>query len=776
MSDGSYSEMSMFDLFRMEAEGQVASLGKGLLDLENNPQDSTLLEPLMRAAHSLKGAARMVGVDAVVQLSHVMEDVFVSAQHEKIILNRAGINSLLRATDLIETITALNESELTEWFTTNKVEIDKASNALSLINAGEICEESSITQDIVGPGETAEIVEVNHGEEAAPRSSDVVQPVDAKAALNSMPGNKVDDRTLRVNADKMSRILGVSGEILVESRRLSLFSDALMQLKVRQNELMENIESILYREGVDFSQSLEDQLRRAQQTLNDCRQMLGEQLSLFDEYGRRNSNLSSKLYHEVTGSRMQPFSAGTVGLSRMVRDLSHSLGKEVALKIRGEDTPVDRDVLDKIKAPLNHLLRNSVDHGIETPQQRLAAGKSSRAEVVVAASHGGGLLRISIRDDGRGIDTEGLKQKIVEKGLTTSEVVGSLSENELIEFLFLPDFSTRDEVTETSGRGVGLDVVHDMMRELGGTVSVENDFGKGVKFILQLPLSLSVLTALLVDISGEPYAFPLSRVDRVLSILNDDIQIMEGRQYCDLDGELIGLAAGSQVLGFEDVSSSSDTVSVVVVSDRLACYGVVVDRFIGQRQLSVQSLDPRLGKVQDISATALMEDGSPLLILDVDDVVRSIVNIVEGGRLTSVLYDGQQEQRLKAKRVLIVEDSLTVREVERNLLEAYGYIVDTAVDGMDGWNTIRGSIHSGGYQLVISDVDMPRMNGIELVQNIKQDPQFSAVPVMIISYKDRAEDRRRGLDAGADYYLAKGSIHDDTLIDAVVDLIGVAQP
>ncbi len=766
MSDENYSDMSMFDLFRMETEGQLASLGRGLLVLEKDFTNDEELEALMRASHSLKGAARMVDVEPVVQIAHVMEDVFVAAQHQKIILSSPAIDVLLRATDLIETIAGLAEENIDGWFSHNKAQVDAAVDKLEQIVSGELVvdESASLLVEGVEPVAAGLIgTPVLAAEEVA------VPAVEALRAKTSV-GNRGDDRMLRINAQRMSHILGVSGEILVESRRLATFSDSLMLLKRRQNELMEDLEGLLYRQGHGAPVAMDVALRGLQKKLNACRQLLGHQLASLDEYERRNSNLSSTLYHEVTGSRMQPFVEGTAGLERMIRDLSRHLGKEVTLDIRGKETLVDRDVLEKIQAPLNHLLRNAVDHGVELPQERLAAGKPVQAKIIVSASHGAGLLRISIRDDGAGINLGRLREKIADKGLSKPRVIVSLSDNELIEFLFLPDFSTRDEVTETSGRGVGLDVVHDMMRALGGTVSVENRPGQGVKFILQLPLSLSVLNALLVEIANEPYAFPLSRVDRLLSVPGDHIKVMDGRQYCELDGELIGLASGSQVLGLAHESVARDEVPVVVVSDRLAQYGVVVDRFIGQRQISVQPLDPRLGKVQDVSATSLMEDGAPLLILDVDDVVRSIDHIVKGGRLSSVLYEQQTQQRQRAKRVLIVDDSLTVREVERDLLESHGYVVETAVDGVDGWNAVR----SGDYQLVVSDVDMPRMNGIDLVRAIKQNPQLRATPVMIVSYKDRSEDRQQGLEAGADYYLAKGSLHDDALIEAVVDLIGEA--
>lgn len=765
MSDSGYGEMSMFDLFRLEAESQLAAIGEGLLALEQDPRAEKHLEALMRASHSLKGAARMVGVDPVVQVAHVMEDVFVAAQHGELLLDSPAIDILLRAGDLIDGICRLEETAIAAWFEVNRARVEAAVEALARVQRGEAAAPTDAAPDTAAqPAAVA----------TAPAPPSVETPAASHPAADAQPSTpspaapRGDDRQLRVSAGRLSRILGVSSEILVESRRLSGFSAALMLLKRRQNELMEHLEKLLYRE--DGAEAREEALREAQRKLNACRRLLGDQLAALDDYDRRSGNLSTALYHEVSGSRMQPFAEGVPGLQRMVRDLARGLGKQVALTIRGADTLVDRDVLEKIKAPLNHLLRNAVDHGIETPAARASAGKPAQAQIVLAASHGGGMLRISIRDDGGGIDLERLRRRIADKGLTTAAVIAHLSEEELIEFLFLPDFSTRETVSETSGRGVGLDVVLEMVKELGGTVKVENDPGRGVKFILQLPLSLSVMSALLVEIAGEPYAFPLSRVDRLLSVPCETIKLMDGRQYIEMGGASIGLAAGAQVLGLAGDITPQAELPVVVVSDRLDCYGVVVDRLLGQYQLSVQPLDPRLGKVKDLSACALMEDGSPLLILDVDDVVRSIDHIVKGSRLSSVLH-GQAQARQAVKRVLVVDDSLTVREVERDLLASHGYYVETAVDGRDGWNAVR----SGGYQLVITDVDMPRMNGIELVQAIKQDAQLRGIPVMIVSYKDRAEDRRRGLEAGADYYLAKGSFHDDTLLDAVVDLIGEAQ-
>jgi len=381
------------------------------------------------------------------------------------------------------------------------------------------------------------------------------------------------------------------------------------------------------------------------------------------------------------------------------------------------------------------------------------------------------MLNVSISDDGKGIDIEKIRVKAVDRRLVTSEIAAKLSAAELLEFMFLPGFSTASAVTEISGRGVGLDVVQTMAQEVHGMVKVETKLGKGTSFNLQVPVSLSIMSALVAEISGEPYAFPLMRIDRLLKLPSNQIQVLESRQYVKYEGKNIGLVSASQVLGLEHKQTElDDSIHIVIISDRLNQYAIFVDKFIGEFELVVRPLDPRLGKISDISSSAVMEDGSPLLILDVDDMVRSIDNILNGGRLQGIGVSGSSGSALSKKRILVVDDSITVREVERNLLASNGYEVDVAVDGAEGWNAVR----TKQYALVITDVDMPRMNGIELVSNIKSNDRLRSMPVMIVSYKDMEADKIRGMEAGADYYLTKSSFHDNTLLEAVKKLIGKA--
>ena len=578
---------------------------------------------------------------------------------------------------------------------------------------------------------------------------------------------------VRVSADSLTKLVGLAGESLVEARQLRPFVDSLLALRTTQARLCDTIAAL--DERIDRG-SLDDAALR-----DGVRHILREQATAvlagltrrceeFESFASRTEDLSSRLHHEVLASRMRPLADGIRGFPRLVRDVSRSLGKQVRLEVRGEQTGVDRDILEKLEAPLSHLIRNALDHGIEQSDRRKAAGKPPVGTILLEARHRAGMLQITVTDDGEGIDIGHLKSRAVTLGLVSPQVADQLSAAELLEFLFLPGFSTKSVVSEISGRGVGLDVVQSMTKAVGGSVRVATQTGRQTVFTLQLPITMSVIRALLVDIVGEPYAFPLTRIDQILSCRRDDIRTVEGRQYVDRDGVAIGLVLAAQVLDLNvsAVPVADDALSVVVISDRGQQFGMIVTAFLGERDLEVRPLDPRLGKVPDINSASLLENGDPVLIVDVDDLVRSIDGLLMGRRLTQVEFARMAEQARRRKRILVVDDSITVRELERQLLQSRGFDVDVAVDGMDGWNAIRG----GQYDLVVSDVDMPRLDGIGLVSLIKADPARRDIPIVIVSYKDREEDRLRGLEAGANRYLTKTSFHDQTFLNTIIDLIG----
>ena len=869
---------SMFELFKAEAETNCATLNEGLLKLEADPSDLSAIEPLMRAAHSLKGAARIIGVDLAVRLAHAMEDRLVAVQKGESALDAAQIDRLLAGTDLLSKLGAIDESELPAFDEAHGGEVDAlvaglrgeagaaaaqptdaAPGGSASRDSGTLVEPCASSTEDAGKTPSVDGADSTSPERVRPGSNETgsnenrAEPASASTAANASPSvsssratppaeaspstpSKVEastepptrsapaaptgappptrssskapatpsagSKTLRVNAENLDRMMRLAGEMMIESRRFAALRESTRRIKRDLEDLEDLVDSAQRRGprrtrssasgegggsvsggGTDAAASTGsspaggsashadsapgESLRRS---IESGRRTLLRHAADLETMFRRTEEVATSLYHEVLGSRMRPFADGTAGFPRMVRDLAKSLGKRVRFEIVGGSVPVDRDILAKLEAPLNHMIRNCVDHGVEMPEDRRAAGKEETARVFVEARHHGGMLVVRVGDDGRGIDPERIRRKVVDKGLQTETVAAGLTTAELLDFLFLPGFSTAGAVTEISGRGVGLDVVQTMVQETGGSLRVETDPGRGATFAMRLPITLSVIRAALVEIAGEPYAFPLSRLERVVKVPREEIRPIEGREQFELDGASVGLLQATAVLDLPVPKTRPEVSNIMVVGGTGRWFGLVVDRFLGEEDLVVRPLDGRFGRVPHIASAALLENGDPLLVVDTDDLVTSVEQMLGEGRLRGVRREVSTARR--RKRILVVEDSITVREVERQLLLRLGYEVDVAVDGVDGWNTLQ----AGGYDLVVSDIDMPRMNGIDFLRTLRGDERFRTIPVVIVSYKDREEDRLRGMEAGADAYLTKGAFHDESFATMVRDLIGAGTP
>ncbi|WP_433705867.1 hybrid sensor histidine kinase/response regulator [Paraburkholderia sacchari] len=786
MSDDELSRRSLLDLFREEAQTQTRTLSAGLLALESTPADAPTLEACMRATHSLKGAARIVGLPEAVDVASAMEDCFVAAQHGALTIDVAHIDALLVGIDLLLAAGDASAPPLAREVVDDFVARLAAAGSVAGSSAAPAAlADVARVEEAADPADTAEA----GGAEAllaaslagAP-GSDVAMSVPAPPAdthathvAQAGPITQDRDRMLRVRAGTLDRVLGFAGQSLVESRRMRPFANNLLRMRRAQGGVLAALGQFHDRHAQTLGAEARAALAGIRDQLAALERQLAERFDDLDRIDRRGTQLAQRLYDEALQCRMRPFGDAAHAYPRIVRDLARSLGKRVRLVVEGEATQVDRDILEMLDAPLGHLLRNALDHGVEDPETRRSGGKPEEAQLTLEARHSAGKLLIAVADDGAGVDLAALRRAIVARGLAQPEAVAAMSEPELLEFLLLPGFTMRERVTDVSGRGVGLDAVQNFAKAVRGTVRIESAAGHGTRFVLQLPLTLSVVRSLIVEVAGEAYAFPLAHVRRALRVPREAIETLEGQQHIIHEGRPVGLVTARQLLGASGEPASADDVCVVLISaghgadHEAALYGIAVDRFAGERTLAVQPLDARLGKVRNVAAAALLDDGAVALIVDVEDLVTSVARLVREGQLAAVAR-GSESQARERKRILVVEDSLTVRELERKLLEKRGYAVSVAVDGMDGWNTLR----NGQYDLVITDVDMPRMDGIELVTLIRNDPQQRGVPVMIVSYKDREDDRRRGLDAGADYYLTKGSFHDEALLDAVNDLIGEA--
>ncbi len=751
-------DTTMLDLFKVEAEEQARNINENLLALENDPGNNSLLEPLMRASHSIKGAARMIGFEEIVAISHRMEDCFVHSQKGKINLDNAAIDLLLYCNDFLETIAMMPNEQLSAWLETNQEAFDSSLTMLEALANGQEVDISALAS-----------LQKTDNSISDTNSDDIIGDSIAKPARPA-DNTTQQDSSVRIQSERLNRMLAVSNELLVSQHWIQGHHGSLQLLKKRQTELATSMAKL--RQGLeelDLPEEIYTTLLETENRIDICRQSLHQNISQVDEYDRKSYVLSSRLNQEVIASRMRPFADGTHGFKRMVRDVSQSLGKEVTLELDGLDTLVDSDILDKIEAPLTHLLRNAIDHGIETTNTRTQKGKSPQGLITVSAYHNAGRLNITIKDDGKGVDLEKLKHKIIGKGMVNQQMADKLSESELLEFLFLPGFSTRDNVTEFSGRGVGLDVVHSVITSMRGQIRSSSKPDQGLKVQLQLPLTLSVLHSLLTDIGGEYYAFPLTRIHAIIKTHTDAIFTLENKQLIKYADQDVSLINGRQILECaQSELTNNELMEIVILSERSEYYAIVVDKIVAEANLALHPIDPRLGKIKDISAAAIADDGRPVLVIDIDDLLINIQELIGINKLGIVERNSNKKSSKNLKKILVIDDSLTVREVERNLLDSRGYDVKVAIDGVDGWNTVK----QQAFDLIITDIDMPRMNGIELVTMLKNDARLNTIPVMIVSYKDNPEDRQKGLEAGADYYLTKGSFHDEGLITGVIDLIG----
>lgn len=763
----------MLEIFKNELDENSEKIKTWLNEKEK-------LGNMAKAADSIKGASKIVRFDSIAALARSLAEKLARANEDGLDLSEEQRELIDRINSVFSELSSVDTLNLLGWVEGQAEVIEDYCSTLDNFLNDEEEPETQEKVDETSENMEEEIIEEPEEIETEEKAEEIhdnakdkaseektYEDDDRRVQLKKSSKPKTDS-FVKVLAENLDKLMGLSGESLVQARSASKFSKRLTSLKTQLNELSalkEEIYEMLEAEKI-FGE-LESRFRESTRKISEISNDVNSHIEEFELFSRKIENISEKLYNEAIATRMKPISEGLHGFSRMVRDIAKKLDKQVDFEIVGENTRVDKDILEKLESPLMHLIRNAIDHGLESPDEREKVGKPRKGKITLEARHSSGMLLVSVTDDGNGIDIEKIREKIIKNGHSTEEIASKLNAAEILEFLFLPGFSTAGKLTEISGRGVGLDVVFSMTSDVGGVIRAETEQGKSTSFIMQLPLTLSVVRALLARINGQAYALPISKIDRLLNLSDDEIITIENNQFCNIDGENVGIIPASQLFDLEQEEDKSNSHNIVIISDRMNRYGLKVDKLLGESDLVVMPLDYRLGKIPNISAGAIMEDGSPVLITDIEDIVRSIDKLLKHNKQKSIKHKVEMQRKLQ-KKILVVDDSITVRQVQRKILESKGYFVETAENGMEGWNVVR----SEKYDLVISDIDMPRMNGIEFVTKIKQSPKLKDIPVIIVSYKDRESDRQMGLDAGANYYLTKSSFHDDTLINAVEDLIG----
>jgi len=471
------------------------------------------------------------------------------------------------------------------------------------------------------------------------------------------------------------------------------------------------------------------------------------------------------VYQRTMELRLLPLATITDDFERSLRNLARNLKKEVNFVVQGQEVELDRNMLDAVKPILLHVLNNAVDHGIEDPETRIRLGKPKAGQISLHAQYEGSFIQIAVRDDGRGLDPEKIRSIAVKRGVLSASAAAAMSDEAVLYLVFEPGFSTREFITDVSGRGVGLDVVRSKLDQVKGNLSLRSELGLGTELVLRLPLSMAIFTGLMVECCGETYVFPQHYIAEILRISPGDILEEMGRDVVRLNETSIPLSSLSQFLAQEQVMPNvAGRLTVLVLSFREQKMGLLVDRTLGLQEVVVKNLGCQLKSLEYFSGSTILGEGTPALIVSVADLFAdSQARQVQPMRAT---YEKEQK-KAKRGRVLVVDDSITTRTMEKNILETNNYEVVVAVSGFDALD----KLNVGRFDLMVSDVEMPGMTGFELTKKVRQREDTRDLPVIIVTSLASDEHRRQGMEAGAQAYIVKGSFKQGVLLETVETLI-----
>lgn len=746
--------------FKIEAEEHIKAISTGLLLLEKGPQGEERLqtiETIFREAHSLKGAARTVDLKAVESICQSLEDLFKGLKHGQISFSQTGFDVLLKALDLIEQSVA-------------------AGPGAQLPVAGLLRQldglRSSSRIEAAGHKKTPPAAPTFPDEKilASAPPTDMVRETVARfqpgpiAAQQFGATVQTPGETVRIPVKKLDRLLLQAEELIL----------AKLYIQRRAAELKEIVPVLEQWEkrcaagkpGPD--KKTEEFLHWNQAQLKAVLAAIRGNAKALDHDQRILAGMIDAQLEDVKKVLTLPFSSLLEGFPKMVRDLSRQLGKEVDLLVQGGEVEIDKRILAEMKDPLLHLLRNAVDHGIERPDQRRKANKAARGTVVVTISQKeSNLVEIRVSDDGAGIDLDQVRKKLMDAGLYSVEGMHVLSDQEIAESIFRSEFSTSPLITELSGRGLGLAIVKEKVEALHGKVEIHTVAGQGASFRLVLPLTLATARGVLVEAAERKFLIPTGLVRQVLRLRREGIKTVENRDTITVHEQVVSLVPLSRALQFSETTPKTtkpDFIQILVLGSEKTVLAFSVDRILDELEILVKSLGGPLVRVNNISGAAILGSGDVVPIINVADLLVSGARASAAGEGSlNAAGAGPAEQG----SILLVEDSITSRMLLRTILEAAGYLVRVAKDGLEGWITLK----EHGADLVVSDVDMPRLNGFELTAKIRQDQAFADTPVILVTGLESQEDQERGIEVGANAYIVKSRFDQSNLLATVRRLL-----
>ncbi|NWF91425.1 MAG: hybrid sensor histidine kinase/response regulator [Syntrophaceae bacterium] len=699
--------------YKAETQEHLQRMSDRLLLLEKNPDDRSLLETLMREAHTIKGSSAMIGYKRIADVAHAMEDGLEKVLEGKVKLEKAHVDALFRC---IDAIPLLIEDKVT-WDDSgvNRPFVD------------ELCKEiEGVFQEQVS----------RRGEEKRPKKSEAKksagEPVAAIPKPEAITSAPLTEGSIRVDIRKLDKLMNLSGELLISKIRLDELSKSL-SLKAESD--------VQIRE--DFSNLIQE-LTKVDSSIDF---------------------ITKGLEDEVLRLRMISVAYLFGSFPRAVRDLANEKGKDVQILIKGEETELDKSIIDELKGPIMHILRNAIDHGIEPPEERIAKGKPRTGLITLSASQKGSQVVIEVSDDGNGIDRERVRREAVKRGLISEEKARELGDEQIYSLLFMPGFSTCETVTEVSGRGVGLDVVRENISRLKGIVEVYSTPGQGSRFVMKVPLTLGITESLFVACGNETFALPIENVVETIRVNQGEIRTIEGKEAITLRGQILPLLRLNDVFNLSQRGIAEKKVfPVVVVQSVEKRIGLMVDLLLGRQEIVRKNLNGPLRNVRGISGATIIGDGRVILILDVPQIVENVESVM----IKKVQFASKPAPRKKHKTVLLAEDTLSTAMLEKNILESAGFSVVIARDGQEAFEKAS----QERFDLVITDVLMPRMDGFELTLRLKKDHLYKDVPIIIVTTRESEANKRWGLEAGADAYILKSEFTAEGLLETIERLIG----
>ena len=798
---GLIEDRELRDMFRAESLEHAQKIEAGLLELERQPEQAPLLEEVFREAHSLKGAARMLGLRDIQNLAHAIETLLGEARQGKAGITAATVAAQLTKLDQIRHLVALAVGDAVEpepGAVADDGTHDPAACGGASESSASPTQTDSLNQtqaespapfefqpDREGPANLP-------GLSAASRSevpvSPATRPVNAAtspapathpashpgqgsestpAPLDAIPvatlsqntsssqngagipaapgpgeGSVVDFHieTLRIESSRLDALLQLGGELVVSKGRIGRWHHELDRLQGQCDYLQKHPA-----EGVPGLAELSAEIARLRgQLTSDIARL---------------ETVATQLEASIRKLRLLPMATLLDLFPRMVRDLAVELGKQVSYRVEGASTVADKRILEELKAPLTHLLRNCIDHGIESPAERRRAGKPEEGQIRIRVTSGADAVHLLISDDGRGLDLEAIRRQAIKQRLHTADELRHLTEAQVQALILRPGFSTSPMITDISGRGVGLDVVRAGVERLRGALTLESVAGQGLTIRLRLPVSLTATRAMLVREWGQTYALPFDDIAFLRRLRPGDLHVLEGRQ---------GFYEGDQAIPLERLGlllerpppafKEEERVQCVALRVGGETFALALDEVLDAEDIVVKPTAAPLIRVRNLAGLAVLNSGLVCPVLNGYDLLRGMNR--KGQLAAPVVAEEQAQER---KRILLAEDSITTRMQERRILEAAGYAVETAVDGLDAWNKL--ALHP--FNAVVSDIQMPRMSGLELAERIRKNRKFAEVPIVLITSLATEEDRRRGLAAGADAYITKSEFDQTLLLDCL---------